>query len=95
MFGPSYSDIQGALDHQSATAIALVRLLLEKGVFTEEEFTATRNMAVACVDQVQAQRRDEAIKDDPLASFFAQLLGGHAAPDLPQDLGELKWPDGE
>lgn len=81
MFGPSYSDIQGALDHQSATAVALVGLLIEKGVFTDEEWTAARAKSVAWVDQVQAQRRDEMRKEQQCGAFdFLNAI--------------IKWPDG-
>ena len=49
----------------AATYGAILELLIEKGVFTDDEYQRTRSLALHAMEQEFAQKRDNAQKKNP------------------------------
>lgn len=65
---------------QAATNLAFVKILVHKGVCTEEEYFAARAQALSEIDQFHAQRREEELaamspKERKSLEFFQRLTG--------------------
>ena len=73
-------NIQDVNRHHTLNMVALIYVLIAKGVITDEEFIETRKRIVGMVDQELAKAREEAEKqwkeDDPKGYEAVQFLKG-------------------
>lgn len=82
LFSVSPQQLQETSTAHVANHLALLSLLVEKGVVTEEEYTAAHVRAVHMVDQLTAARRQEAEeefdKEHPgVREQFGKIFGNH------------------
>jgi rhamnogalacturonyl hydrolase YesR len=79
LFGSSDEKARNAIRESSATSLAVVALLLEKGVFTEAEFRSAQLRATAELDQHIAAKREERVAEvaamKPADRIMYDLLG--------------------
>lgn len=64
----------------STSILALITVLIDKGVFTEDEFVRQRVRSGANIDQIWQQKRDQQFKDledtDPKMAKILKFLMG-------------------
>lgn len=80
LFGPSLQQVRESHIHHATNYIALVLLLVEKGVITDDELGKARTRATHMIDQVVAEQREEAIaeydKEHPgVRAMMERMLG--------------------
>lgn len=81
MFGPTQRAIQDSHVHHAINYVALVMLLVENGVITEEELDRMRPKATNIVDQLLAKQKAEVEaefdKEYPgVRDLFKDVMGG-------------------
>ena len=79
--GPTKKDLQDSHVHHSTVFLALAKLLIDKGIITDEEYTKSYAKAIAIMDQIVAEKREEVDKkfkeEHPeLAEFLPKVFGG-------------------
>lgn len=63
LFAPTRSEIRKSHLEFCTTNLAIVMLLVEKGVCTEDEYIAMRIKATHYIEQLDAKRTEEAMND--------------------------------
>lgn len=63
IFGPSIQQFQDSHVHHATNYLALALLLIEKGIITDDDLDRARTQATHIIDQVVAQKQEEAQKE--------------------------------
>ena len=66
LFGPSFQQLEDSHLHHATNFLALAMLLIEKGVITDEELDRTKTQATHLIDQLAAQKKEEATAESEL-----------------------------
>ena len=62
-FGPSIEQFQESHIHHATEHLALVLVLVKKGIVTDDELEAARAQATHIIDQIAAQKKQEALEE--------------------------------